>query len=225
VRRSRYGFGHTIIRRRRGFPGAFLLPSGTVLPPPLILASGSPYRRTLLDRLRLPFDVHVPAIDEQAAGGEMPGGTAARLSRAKADAIAARRPDAVVIGSDQVAECDGEAFNKPGSHDAAVVQLRALRGRSVRFHSGLAVVAPGFDPQVDVVVTTVRFRVLDDADIERYLRIETPYDCAGSAKAEGLGIALLERVESDDPTALIGLPLIALVTMLRRIGYPLLAAP
>jgi len=191
-------------------------------PPPLVLASGSRYRRDLLERLRIPFDVVAPEVDETAFDGEAPSATALRLSRAKADAVATRRPEAIVIGCDQVAECDGRAFGKPGGHDAAVAQLRALSGRVVRFHSGLCVVAPGDGARrAEVVATTVRFRMLDDDVIERYLRIERPYDCAGSAKAEGLGIALLESIDSDDPTALIGLPLIALVTMPTAIGHPI----
>lgn len=198
----------------------------TTSSPPLVLASGSRYRRILLDRLQLPFDVDVPDVDETAVDGEAPNATALRLSRLKAETVSARRPDAIVIGSDQVAECDGQVFGKPGHHAAAVAQLQALRGRVVRFHSGLCVVAPaaiGRPPAATVVTTTVRFRITGDAAIERYLRAETPYDCAGSAKAEGLGIALLERIDSDDPTALVGLPLIALVTMLDAIGRPVLA--
>lgn len=198
----------------------------TTSSPPLVLASGSRYRRILLDRLQLPFDVDVPDVDETAVDGEAPDATALRLSRLKAETVAARRPDAIVIGSDQVAECDGQVFGKPGHHADAVAQLQALRGRVVRFHSGLCVVAPaaiGRPPAATVVTTTVRFRITGDAAIERYLRAETPYDCAGSAKAEGLGIALLERIDSDDPTALVGLPLIALVTMLDAIGRPVLA--
>lgn len=192
--------------------------------PPLVLASGSRYRRELLERLRLPFVVDPADVDETARDGEAPAATALRLSRAKAAAVGTRRPDAIVIGSDQVAECDGVAFGKPGTHDAAVAQLARLSGRDVRFHSGLCVVAPtaGGDgaERSTVVATNVRFRRLDDATIERYLRAERPYDCAGSAKAEALGIALLERIDSDDPTALIGLPLIALVSMLIDLGFP-----
>ncbi len=192
-----------------------------------MLASGSPYRRALLERLRLPFTVDVSDADERVGPDETPIATASRLSRIKAETVAKRHREAVVIGSDQVAECAGRTFGKPGTHDAAVVQLQALRGREVLFHSGLCVIAPTTElgPNIDtrVVTTTVRFRSLDDDEIERYLRRETPYDCAGSAKAEGLGIALLERIDSDDPTALIGLPLIALVSMLRRIGYPVLS--
>ena len=193
--------------------------------PPLVLASGSRYRRELLERLRVPFDVVVSDVDESPLANETPAATALRLSRAKAEAVGGRRPDAFVIGSDQVAECDGRAFGKPGHHDAAVAQLRALRGRVVHFHSGLCVLAPAAARSAaGVVATRVRFRDCTDDTIERYLRLETPYDCAGSAKAEGLGIALLERIDSDDPTALIGLPLIALVTMLTSLGFPVLGA-
>ena len=192
--------------------------------PPLVLASGSAYRRELLHRLRLPFTVDHPQVDEAVLADEAPEATALRLSLLKASTVAARHPGAVVIGADQVAECGGRSFGKPGTHDAAVAQLRELRGRVVRFHSGLCVIPAGGAPsQSTVVTTTVLFRPVDDTSIERYLRAETPYDCAGSAKAEGLGIALLARIDSDDPTALIGLPLIALVTMLASIGYPVLA--
>ena len=181
----------------------------------------------MLERLRLPFDVDVPDIDETAASDETPEATALRLSILKAETVAARRPDAIVIGSDQVAECEGRPFGKPGHHEAAVRQLRTLRGKVVRFHSGLCISAPyrgQRKTQSRVVATTVHFRWLSDDAIERYLRLDTPYDCAGSAKAEGLGIALLDRVESGDPTALVGLPLIALVSMLEAIDYPLLSA-
>ena len=194
--------------------------------PPLILASSSRYRRELLERLRIPFDVMRPDVDENAHPGESPGATALRLSREKAAAVAARRTDAIVIGSDQVAESEGRPLGKPGTHANAVIQLRTLRGRDACFHSGVCVIAPRMHDslrfQCDVVTTTVRFRQLSDAEIDSYLTFEAPYDCAGSAKAEGLGIALLDRIDSDDPTALIGLPLIRLVTMLRAIGYPIL---
>ena len=190
--------------------------------PPLVLASGSAYRRELLQRLRLPFAVDVPHVDETALPGERCNETARRLSRQKAEVVAARHAGAIVIGSDQVAECDARAYGKPGTHDAAVLQLRALSGREVAFHSGLCV-AHGGRVQTEVVTTRVRFRALDDDAIERYLRLETPYDCAGSAKSEALGIALLERIDSDDPTALVGLPLIALVSMLAAIGFAVLA--
>ena len=195
--------------------------------PSLVLASGSPYRRELLGRLRVPFEVDVPQVDESAEADETPAATALRLSILKARTVASRHPGAVVIGSDQVAECGGRPFGKPGSHEAAVVQLRTLRGKVVRFHSGLCVIgAQGGTAQPKtqsrVIATTVHFREVGDAAIERYLRLETPYDCAGSAKAEGLGIVLLDRVESSDPTALIGLRLIALVSMLEAIDYPML---
>ncbi len=194
------------------------------IPPPLVLASGSPYRRSLLERLALLFEVDVPHVDESALPDEAPAATALRLSVRKAEAVARRRADAIVIGSDQVAECEGRPFGKPGTHEAAVLQLQALRGRIVRFHSGLCVVAPDGRRQSGVVVTTVAFRDASDAQIERYLRREQPYDCAGAAKAEALGIALLARIDSDDPTALIGLPLIALTTMLEALGHPVLGA-
>lgn len=195
------------------------------MPPRLILASTSPYRRELLARLQLPFDVMAPAVDENALPGEAPMALAQRLALAKAQAVAARVPQAVVIGSDQVAELDGIALGKPGHHERAVQQLRAMRGRSVRFHTAVAVVhgARGFAQQA-LVTVTVRFRELSDADIEQYLRLEQPYDCAGSAKCEALGIALVEAIESDDPTALVGLPLIRTAAMLRAAGLDPLAA-
>jgi septum formation protein len=196
--------------------------------PRLILASSSPYRRALLERLRIPFEVVVPDIDETPLAGEIPETTAVRLSIAKARAAAARIEQGgslLVIGSDQVATFDGRQIGKPGTHDKAVAQLRSMRGRSVEFHSALCL----FDSRTDEarsadIVTRVRFRNYSDAQIETYLRAETPYDCAGSAKAEGLGIALLEAIESDDPTALIGLPLIALTGMLQSAGFPVLGA-
>lgn len=194
--------------------------------PPLILASGSPYRRALLERLRVPFDVVVPDVDETPRSGETPAATALRLAELKAREGARRSAGgALVIGSDQVATVDGRQIGKPGSHDAALAQLRTMRGRAVDFHSALCLYDGARDvAQTGDVVTRVRFRQLDDAELDAYLRAETPYDVAGSAKAEGLGIALLESVASDDPSALIGLPLIALTDMLRRAGYPLLTA-
>jgi septum formation protein len=187
--------------------------------PPLILASTSRYRRELLSRLRLPFEVLAPEVEEAALPGETPAALAARLALEKARAVAARRPDTVVIGSDQVADLDGEALGKPGTHERAVQQLRRLRGRKVLFHTALAVVraAIGFE-RVLTNSVAVSFRDLDDAEIEHYLRTEQPYDCAGSAKCETLGIALLTRIESDDPTALVGLPLIATCELLRQAG-------
>lgn len=188
--------------------------------PTLILASTSAYRRELLQRLGLPFAVCAPGVDEAALPGEAPAETARRLALLKARSIAtAQAEEAVVIGADQVADLAGLALGKPGTHEGAVAQLRAMRGQWVVFHSAVAVVclARRFE-SVEVVPVRVRFRDLPDADIERYLRIERPYDCAGSAKAEGLGIALLASVESNDPTALVGLPLIQTCAMLRQAG-------
>jgi septum formation protein len=194
--------------------------------PKLILASTSRYRRELLARLRLPFDVESPHVDESSQPGESPAAMSERLALAKARAVSARHPHAVVIGSDQVADLDGAPVGKPGSHERAVQQLRAMSGRSVVFHTAVAVTcaASGFAASVRVPVT-VRFRVLGEAEIEHYLRTEQPYDCAGSAKCETLGIALLEAIESDDPTALVGLPLIRTSALLRAAGIdPLLVA-
>ncbi|WUR11457.1 Maf family nucleotide pyrophosphatase [[Empedobacter] haloabium] len=186
---------------------------------PLILASSSTYRRELLQRLRLPFTVDVPAIDESPLPGETPSATALRLAREKAAAVAARHPGSLVIGSDQVATLDDAQIGKPGSHAAALAQLQAMRGREVVFHTALCL-ADGRDGsfQVEDIQTIVKFRDLPDTELDAYLRIEQPYDCAGSAKNEGLGIAILERIDSTDPTALTGLPLIALTGMLRRAG-------
>jgi septum formation protein len=191
--------------------------------PRLVLASSSAYRRELLARLRLPFEAVSPDIDETPLAGETPTDTALRLARAKAAAVAARLPGALVIGSDQVATLDGEQIGKPGSHAAALAQLQKMRGREVVFHTALClwdgrVADPAAAAQVEDVQVTVAFRDLPDAELDAYLRIEQPYDCAGSAKNEGLGIALLERIDSHDPTALTGLPLIALTSMLRRAG-------
>ena len=190
----------------------------------LILASTSPYRRELLQRLRLPFDVLAPDVDEAPLANEKPRELALRLALAKAEAVAALDEEAIVIGSDQVADLDGVAIGKPGDHARATAQLRSMRGRSAVFHTAVAVVcaASGFR-DAEVASVTVRFRDLGDAEIEHYLRTEQPYDCAGSAKAETLGIALLDAIESDDPTALIGLPLIRTCNLLRRAGLdPLL---
>lgn len=192
-----------------------LLPS----PPALVLGSTSPYRRALLARLRLPFEVDAPRVDETPQPGESPAALAGRLALAKAHEVAGRYPQAVVIGADQVAELDGQPIGKPGTHARAVAQLQAMRGRSVVFHSALAVVRPstGF-AQGLVARVAVRFRDLSDPEIERYLCLEQPYDCAGSAKVETLGIALLAAIDSDDPTALEGLPLIRTCTLLRLAG-------
>lgn len=185
----------------------------------LILASTSTYRRELLERLRLPFDVIAPDVDETPLPGEQPATLARRLARAKAADVAAHHPGAVVIGSDQVADLDGLPLGKPGNHDNAAAQLRAMRGRTVVFHTAVAVrcVARAVDT-CEMASVTVHVRDLSDDDIERYLAAEQPYDCAGSAKAEGLGIALLSGIESDDPTALIGLPLIRTCALLREAG-------
>lgn len=189
-----------------------------------MLASTSPYRRALLERLGLPFSVEAPEVDETALPGETPPETASRLALAKAHAVARRHPDAIVIGSDQTATIDGRtAIGKPGDHERAVAQLRAASGATTTFHTALAVVrlAGGFE-HLCVEDTQVRMRTLTDAQIAAYLSREPAYDCAGSAKVEGLGIALIEELRGGDPTALIGLPLIALVTALARAGRPVL---
>jgi septum formation protein len=190
--------------------------------PALILASTSRYRQELLGRLRIPFEAVAPEVDEAAQPGEAPAALAERLALAKARAVAARFPGAVVLGSDQVAELDGEAIGKPGTHENAAEQLRRMSGREVVFQTAVAVVAPGV-AAIERAEVRVRFRTLSDAAIEAYLRADEPYDCAGSAKVESLGIALLEAVESDDPTALIGLPLIRTCALLRRAGLEPLA--
>ena len=189
---------------------------------PLVLGSTSPYRRELLQRLRLPFETAAPAVDETPHPGEAPRALALRLALAKAHAVAALHPQAVVIGSDQVADLAGQPLGKPGTHERATAQLRQMRGQTVVFQTAVAVVcqATGF-AQVDLAAVEVRFRDLADAEIERYLRAETPYDCAGSAKSEGLGISLLDAIVSDDPTALVGLPLIRTCRMLRTAGLAL----
>lgn len=185
----------------------------------IVLASSSPYRRELLARLQLPFSVDRPDVDEHAQPGESPSDTALRLAQAKAQAVATRHPGALVVGSDQVADLDGTPIGKPGSFDAALEQLERMQGQSVVFHTALAL----FDSttgamQTDNVPTRVRFRRLPRPALEAYLRLDTPFDCAGSAKIESVGIALVQAVESTDPTALIGLPLISLTTMLTRCG-------
>ena len=190
---------------------------------PLILGSTSRYRQELLERLRLPFDVHAPHVDETPEPGEAPVALAKRLALAKAREVAKRFPQAVVIGSDQVADLYGEPLGKPGNHERAVAQLRRMRGETVVFQTAVAVVCPstGFE-QVELAAVRVVFSQLSDDQIERYLQAEKPYDCAGSAKSEGLGIALLERIDNDDPTALIGLPLIRTCHLLRAAGVPIL---
>lgn len=189
---------------------------------PVVLGSTSRYRRELLTRLNLPFDVASPDVDETPRPGEAPRDLALRLALAKARAVAQQHPEAVVIGSDQVADLAGQPLGKPGTHERAVQQLRQMSGKTVIFQTAVATVcqATGFE-QVDIAPVEVRFRTLSDAEIERYLRAEEPYDCAGSAKSEGLGIALLDAIHSDDPTALIGLPLIRTCRMLRAAGVVL----
>jgi septum formation protein len=191
--------------------------------PALILGSTSRYRRELLSRLRLPFTVAAPDVDETPQVGETPEALARRLALAKAYAVANQHPEAVVIGSDQVADLQGEPLGKPGNHARAVQQLQRMRGHTVVFQTAVAVVclASRFE-QVDLAPVHVRFRDLSDAEIDAYLRAEEPYDCAGSAKSEGLGIALLETIDNDDPTALIGLPLIRTCRMLRAAGIDVL---
>lgn len=196
--------------------------------PRLILASSSKYRRELLSRLHLPFDVQVPNIDETPLSGETPEHTAMRLAQEKAIAIAQQFSGSLVIGSDQVATLDGIQIGKPGTHENALKQLQQMRGRRVIFHTALCLCDGRTDNprnavQVENVQTHVTFRDLPDAELDAYLRIEEPYDCAGSAKNEALGIAILEKIESTDPTALTGLPLIALCSMLRRVGAPFFA--
>ena len=194
-----------------------------VLPRPLVLGSTSRYRRELLQRLNLPFEVCAPDVDETPHPDETPVELARRLALAKARAVAAKFPQAVVIGSDQVADLNGEPLGKPGNHDRAVAQLRRMSGQTVMFQTALAVVCleTGFEA-LDLAAVRVKFRPLSDEAIEQYLRTEQPYDCAGSAKSEGLGIALLESIDNDDPTALVGLPLIRTCQLLRRAGLPLL---
>lgn len=189
----------------------------------IVLASTSPYRRELLTRLGLPFEIVNPHTDENPLPGEAAETMALRLSEAKARAVARQFPAALIIGSDQVAIMDGEIFGKPGSHERAVAQLRRLSGRTVNFFTGLCLFnSQTGQAQVQGVPTLVTFRDLTDREIENYLRREQPYQCAGAAKVENLGIALLEHCQSDDPSALIGLPLIALCTMLRTEGVEVL---
>jgi septum formation protein len=203
-----------------------LRPDASPTPSPrLVLGSTSPYRRELLARLGLPFDVASPEVDEHPLPAEAPLQTALRLATLKARAVAARCPDdAVVIGSDQVADLDGMILGKPGDHARAKAQLQTMRGQTVRFHTAVCVkrAATGFE-QAQVSTVSVRFRALNDEAIDTYLRLEQPYDCAGSAKCEGLGIVLLERIDSDDPTALVGLPLILTTGLLQGAGLDVLA--
>ncbi|MDD5333087.1 MAG: Maf family nucleotide pyrophosphatase [Rhodoferax sp.] len=189
----------------------------------LVLGSTSPYRRQMLARLRVPFQVAAPEVDETPQATETPKQLACRLAMAKARAVAAQFPACVVIGSDQVADLDGQALGKPGNHERATSQLQQMRGKTVIFQTAVAVVCSdtGF-AQLDLAQVKVKFRELTDAEIEAYLRAETPYDCTGSAKSEGLGIALLESIDNDDPSALVGLPLIRTCRMIRAAGVKVL---
>ncbi len=191
--------------------------------PALVLASGSSYRRELLGRLRIPFDIASPDVDESPLPGELPDVLARRLAHTKAETIQARNLEAVVIGSDQVPSLDGEILHKPGNHERAREQLQRCSGQRLSFHTGLCVLSPGRPPQLDCIPFAVYFRELEDREIERYLALDEPYDCAGSFKWESLGISLFERLEGEDPTALQGLPLIALCRMLRAAGLDPLA--
>ena len=199
------------------------LPSPATPSRRLILGSSSRYRRELLQRLHVPFECHSPDLDESPLAGETPASMAGRLARLKARAVAALYPDAIVIGSDQVADLNGEPLGKPGDHERAVAQLRRMRGQTVVFQTAVAVACAETGCE-DMLLAPVRvqFRELGDAEIEHYLRVEQPYDCAGSAKSEGLGIALLSRIDNDDPTALVGLPLIRTCQLLRAAGMNLL---
>ncbi len=191
----------------------------------LILASTSRYRRSLLERLQLPFTVQAPGVDETPLAGEAPAELASRLALAKAAAVADAAPHAVVIGCDQVADLAGQALGKPGNYENAVSQLRAMRGQTVVFQTAMAVVCRESSFYEEVLVPVrVAYRDASDAEIDFYLRAEEPYDCAGSVKSEGMGIALMHSIDNDDPTALIGLPLIRLSALLRRAGLPVLGS-
>lgn len=190
---------------------------------PLVLASTSIYRSELLTTLQIPFQTSAPDVDETPLPGESAEQTSWRLSQAKAQIVAKRYPDALIIGSDQVALLDGQQIGKPLNHDNAVRQLSAMRGKTVTFYTALTLLnAASGEMQTDVAITNVGFRKVSDEAIERYLKKEQPYHCAGSAKSEGLGIALISRIEGDDPNALIGLPLILLVSMLEKQGVKVL---
>lgn len=195
----------------------------TSLPRPLVLGSSSVYRRQLLERLGLPFTVQSPDLDETALPGEAPAGLASRLALAKARSVAAKFPGSIVIGCDQVADLHGASLGKPGNYARATDQLRQMRGQTVVFQTAMAVVChdTGFCSEM-LAPVRVKYRELSDTEIDFYLQTEQPYDCAGSCKSEGLGIALLHSIENDDPTSLVGLPLIRLSSMLRAAGLPLL---
>ena len=188
--------------------------------PTLILASSSPYRQQLLQRLGMPFVAIAPNLDESPQPGESPKNLTLRLAKAKAQAIASLHPKAWVIGSEQSADLNGHAIGKPGTHAAALAQLKQMQGQIVVFHTSLCLIGQGFC-ETTHVPTTVQFRNLPEQVLDQYLRLEQPYDCAGSAKSESMGIILLEKIESEDPTALIGLPLIALTSLFLQAGIPL----
>jgi septum formation protein len=188
---------------------------------PLVLASTSPYRRELLQKLRLPFETAAPQVDESALPQELPAHTATRLAKLKALALADRYPRCLIIGSDQVASFEAQALGKPGSHDKALAQLISFRGKRVIFHTALCVWDGNTGRTHEALVDTeVYFRHWSEAQLDAYLRLEQPYDCTGAAKSEGLGVALIEHMQGDDPNALIGLPLMALVSILRDLHYP-----
>lgn len=194
-------------------------------PPQVVLASTSPYRRELLERLRIPFQTCVPQVEETPLPNETPEHMAIRLARLKAQSVSKNYTGALVIGSDQVACFAGQSINKPGNHDRALAQLRQFQGQEVSFHTALCVLHTDNQQLEEKLVTgRVLFRQRPEHELDAYLKLEQPYDCAGSAKFEGLGITLIERIESDDPTALMGLPLIALVTILQRFSYPIFQA-
>lgn len=192
------------------------------MPIQLILASSSKYRKEMLQRLRMDFDCISPSVDETPLAGESALSNCIRLARQKALAVSALHPSAVVIGSDQVADVDGQAISKPGNHENAIAQLRSMSGRTIVFHSAVCITQQATGKTIEFCIPTeVEFRTLVNDEIERYLLAEKPYDCAGSAKSEGLGITLLNRIESKDPTALIGLPLIETAKTLRSFGITL----
>ncbi len=195
----------------------------TMTKTPLILASSSRYRRELLNRLGLEYTCESPDVDETPLPGEAPADLALRLAHLKAEAVAKNHPDAVVIGSDQVCDLDGTPLGKPHTFEKAVAQLQAMQGRRLVFHTAVCVISPALSPQDTVSDTVITMRKLSDEAIRDYVEREKPFDCAGSAKIEKLGIALMESVASDDPTSLIGLPLMRVTTMLTRAGIPPIA--
>ena len=188
------------------------------MPRPLVLASTSRYRRELLERLGLPFSVEKPEVDEAQNPGESPLANCRRLALEKASAVAARHPDAIIIGSDQVLDLDGEALSKPGDFATAFAQLKRCQGRTIHCYTALCVLSPHREPLIDVVDTEISYRTLPDATLADYLEREKPFDAAGAVKVETAGITLLRSVKSDDPTAIIGLPLIRLTDFFRELG-------